>query len=291
MDHLRFFSGPGGVLLDDFVERSFQHQQQRQRWQEPWVGIFHHPPNFPTWLDPTAPLQAILKTPEFRASLPYLKGAIALSEHLGGWLRESLRCPVLVRKHPTEVPPTRFSMERWEVHTRQPLVQVGWYARNQRAIYQVDVPDSFHKIHLLQDRHWVARAVELTDTLSPHRNRPLRGQVDIMHEISNEHYDELLASSLIFNEYWDLSASNTVIEAIARSTPMVVNHHPALVEYLGAEYPLFFHEIRDVKAILRDRERIRSASDYLLAMDKSWLSGTSFAEDVISFVRGVARQY
>src|SRR5262249_43997780 len=159
--HLRPYSGTSGILLDDFVERSFQHPDQRQRWQGPWVGIFHHPPDLPSWLDPTAPIQAIVRTPEFQASLPYLKGAIALSEHLAGWRRAGRRGPVLVRKHPTEIPPTHFSIDRWESQPRRQLVQVGWYARNQRGIYQVDVPDTFRKIHLLQDRHWVARAIEL----------------------------------------------------------------------------------------------------------------------------------
>ena len=83
MERLRAYHHPAGILLDDFVERSFQHEASRQLWCEPWVGIFHHPPNLPEWLDPSAPIQAIFSTAEFTASLPHLRGAVALSEYLG----------------------------------------------------------------------------------------------------------------------------------------------------------------------------------------------------------------
>ena len=290
MRHLCLHNDPSGILLDDFIERSFQRPGRRQQWLEPWVGIFHHPPNLPVWLDPTAPPQAIFNVPQFLASLPHLQGAIALSEHLARWLRRTLRRPVLVRKHPTEIPSKHFSIERWHAEPRQKLVQIGWYARNQRAIYQVDVPKNFRKVHLLQDRHWVARAIKLTDEFSPHRNRPISGPVDVMREVDDEQYDDVLASSLVFNEYWDVSASNAVIEAIARSTPLVINRHPALVEYLGTSYPLFFYHISEVKEMLADTARIRAAWEYLRTMDKRWLCANRFAEDVIGFVRSVSQK-
>jgi hypothetical protein len=281
---LRHYHHPDAVVLDDFVERSFRDPATARPWREPWVGIFHHPPDLPAWFDPSARLQAIISTRAFRASLRHLKGAIALCEYSGNWLRTRLPCPVLVLKHPTEVATLAFSIAQWEARAR-PVVQVGWYARNVRAIFQVEVPEGFRKILLMQDRF--AKAIELTDQFSPHRKRPWSGEVDIVRRLTNLEYDELLASSLIFNEYWDVSASNTIVEAIARSTPLLVNRHPAIEEYLGRGYPLFFEELREVRGILADPARMREAWQYLLQMDKEWLSITNFARDVAGFVRSV----
>src|ERR1700683_4687578 len=203
VEHLRVFNRPDGVLLDDFVERSFQHTADRQRWREPCVGIFHHPPNLPEWLDPSAPIQTIISTAEFQASLVHLRGARALSEYLGGWLRTTLQCPVFVRNYPTAIPSSRFSIEEWEAQQKRRIVQIGWYARNHRAIYQVNVPEGFQKIHLLQDRPWVARAIERTDKFSPYRNQARVGDVDVVHEVNNSQYDYLMSSSVILNQYWD----------------------------------------------------------------------------------------
>jgi hypothetical protein len=285
--HLRKFHRPDGMLLDDFIERSFQDPATRQTWHEPWVGIFHHPPNLPRWLDADAPLQTIIDTTEFQASLPQLKGAIALSEYLGEWLRGKLRRPVLVRKHPGEAGMLKFSLERWEAQQKRRIIQIGWYARNHRAIYQVEVPDGYHKIHLLQGQPWIAEHIKRTDEFSPYRNRAWIGDVNVIDEVNNSQYDYLMASSLVLNQYWDVSASNTVVEAIARNTPMLVNRHPALIEYLGVDYPLFFDELSDVPKLLKDSARIRHSWRYLVEMDKHWLSVDSFTRDVVGFVQSV----
>jgi hypothetical protein len=286
MEQLRSFHHPQGMLLDDFVERTILTEGSPQGWQEPWVGIFHHPPNLPEWLDPSAPIQKIIARPAFQASLPNLRGAVALSEYLGGWLREALRCPVLVRKHPSEIPQLRFSLECFEAQRARRIVQVGWYARNHRAIYQVGVPRGFAKVHLL--RAGIGKLLERTDEFSPYRERTWVGEVEVLPKLSIPEYDELMASSVIFSEYWDVSASNVVVEAIARCTPLVVNRHPALEEYLGADYPMFYDDLREVQELLESPGRIRDAWGHLNEMDKSWLSARNFAQDISDFVQQVA---
>ena len=37
----------------------------------------------------------------------------------------------------------------------------------------------------------------------------------------------------------DASANNAVIDCIARATPLLVNPHPAVIEYFGADYPTY----------------------------------------------------
>jgi hypothetical protein len=284
MEHLRRLHDPDAILLDDFVERSFREDIVSRGWREPWLGIFHHPPNLPQWFDPEAPLQKIFATPAFRAGAPHLRGAIALSEHLAAWLRGNLACPVLVLKHPTPEAELHFSFERWN-QTRR-IIQVGWYARNIRAIYQLAAPDSFRKVHLMKDR--LKLAMERTDRFSPYRKRPWVGTVEQMPVVDDREFDELMASSVILCEYWDVSASNTVIEAIARSTPIFVNRLPALEEYLGAGYPLFFDHLDQVPSMLNDPARIRDASSYLNELDKSWMSVESFVREVARFVSSVS---
>ena len=112
-DYLKAAHDSGGMLLDDFVERTFQPGEGARPWTEPWVGIFHHPPNLPAWLDESACCDVFMATPAFRDSLPELRGAVALSEYLGHWLEAKLGVPTLVIKHPSEVPNRKFSLEEW----------------------------------------------------------------------------------------------------------------------------------------------------------------------------------
>lgn len=284
MQYLRNHCDPGGPLLDDFVERSFQHVYSRQQWNEPWVGIFHHPPGLPAWLDETAPLEAITATDAFRASLPWLKGAVALSGHLGEWLERRFGIPVLVLKHPTEIPPVRFSIDAFLDAERPGIVQVGWYARNTRAIYQLDAPAPFQKIHLLQRRPWVLAALDRLDTLSPFRGRPQTGEVVVIDELDNDAYDHLLTRNIVFNEYFAVSASNTIVETIARGVPSLVNRRPAVIEYFGAGYPLLFDNLEQAGAFLRDPKRLTAAAQWIAEIDLQWMDGRQFAEAVAHFV-------
>lgn len=285
VDALRSLHHENGVLLDDFVERTFQRQASATAWMQPWVGIFHHPPRLPAWLDESAPPSVYIASPAFQKSLRFLMGAVALSEYLGQWLRKTLDVPVLVLKHPTEVPETLFSFERCNDSPTKRLVQIGWYARNYRGIYQVAVPTGYEKLHLLQDRPWVREAHSRTDRHSPFRGRASIGATRILPRLDDSGYDALLSSSVVFAEYFDVSASNTIIECIARNTPIVVNRHPAIEEYVGKSYPLFYTCISQVQAMLDDPRRILAAHHALRSLDKQWLDVQNFSTDILSFTK------
>lgn len=53
-------------------------------------------------------------------------------------------------------------------------------------------------------------------------------------------YEELLSSSVVLLKLKGAGGCTTVIECIARNIPIVVNRLPALEEYLGKNYPLFY---------------------------------------------------
>ncbi len=273
-----------GTLLDDFVERSFAHLPKRKRpvWSEPWFGIFHHPPNFPAWFDPDAVPDTIFRQPKFVKSQRSLRGAICLSQYLADWLGTRLGVPTLALKHPSEEPPQKWSPALWEQSGRR-LVQVGWYLRNYRAIYQVATPPGIQKFHLRQNDPWVLQAMQATDAHAPTRTRPDVGTTAVLEPVSNDAYDALFASSVVFLELFDTSANNAVVEAIVRNTPIIVNRHPAVVEYLGAEYPLFYDDLAEVHELLRERT-VLAAHDYLRGLDKGEFAGEHFRDRLMEFI-------
>jgi hypothetical protein len=70
------------------------------------------------------------------------------------------------------------------------------------------------------------------------------------------------------------SASNVVVECIARSTPIITSRIPPVIEYLGADYPLYLDAIDpDLSSFT---EQIRGASQYLDRLDRDWMSYDSF---------------
>src|SRR5690606_1832304 len=116
----------------------------------------------------------------FQESLPHLRGAIALSEYLAGWLRTQLSVPVVAIKHPTDFTTAKFSWEAFAGNPEKKLVQVGWYLRNYRAIYQVRAPEWIKKIHLAQEGVTIKRARARTDAHPVYGTRPDIGEVTML---------------------------------------------------------------------------------------------------------------
>jgi len=270
------------IVLEDFAERTFCKIKNPRPWKTPWVGVFHHPPQMPSWFTQDTPPK-LLATPAFQESLPTLRGCIALSEHLGRWLRRKLALPTLVVKHPTEFPEQTFDIDAYLTNEKRKMVQVGWYLRNMRGIYQLPPPPNTEKIHLNQDAPWIKKAMGRVDKHSPFKGRK-QYPTTVLQRLPNAEYDALLAQSVVFLELFDSSANNAVVEAIARCTPIVVNRHPAVVEYLGADYPLFYDNIEDVADLVTD-DSVVAAHEYIKTMDRTEFHVDYFVQAIRDFLR------
>lgn len=116
--------------------------------------------------------------------------------------------------------------------------------------------------------------------------------VDIINYTDNNEYDKLLTENIIFINLIDASAINTVIECIVRNTPIVVNKHPAVVELLGENYPLYYqNEIHDqyllnkqIEHLLSGGFKIKNAHSYLSKMNKNKFMIQNFVYGLINVI-------
>jgi len=119
--------------------------------------------------------------------------------------------------------------------------------------------------------------------------------VDILEYTNNEEYDKLLEENIIFINLVDASAVNTVIECIVRNTPIIVNKHPAIIEMLGEEYPLYYDNDSDetinnqIKKLLENGNKIRKAHNYLSRMNKNRYMIQNFVFALIRLVFDLSR--
>ena len=47
-------------------------------------------------------------------------------------------------------------------------------------------------------------------------------------------------------DLWDTSANNTIHRGIQRAVPIIVKDHPAVREYLGNDYLLYFQDLNQI---------------------------------------------
>lgn len=107
------------------------------------------------------------------------------------------------------------------------------------------------------------------------------GSVEIIETLDNQSYDELLTQNIVFLNLTDGSAINTLIECVVRNTPIVVNRHPAVIEVLGENYPLYYNDISEVDGLLKNTLRIRDSHLYI----KNCLDKTPY--DINIFIEGL----
>ncbi|MHC5825361.1 MAG: tetratricopeptide repeat protein, partial [Nostoc sp.] len=85
----------------------------------------------------------------------------------------------------------------------------------------------------------------------------------VIQHIPDDEYDNLLSMNIAFVDLYDASANNAIIECIARATPLLVNPLPAVKEYLGEDYPMYFHTLKEAAEKALDTSLILETHQYL----------------------------
>ena len=86
--------------------------------------------------------------------------------------------------------------------------------------------------------------------------------VEVHNRLDNTEYDQIVSQSIVFLDLIDCSASNTIVECIARQTPILIRRLDPVVEYLGEEYPLYFTDLGEIPTLLTP-EKVCKARVYL----------------------------
>jgi hypothetical protein len=110
--------------------------------------------------------------------------------------------------------------------------------------------------------------------------------VEVVERLTDQEYDDLLSSNIVFLDLVDCSAVNTVLECVVRNTPLCVRRNATLEEVLGKDYPGFYDDLIEATLFLNDVAEIERCHAYLCDLDKSRLSLSRFVKDVQDVVHG-----
>ena len=316
----RFGDDGAPLVLDGFLDKTFHWSKElylelgKIPYRRPWVGFLHHTPT-PSYTKYNT--ESLVRDPAFVESLPQCKGIFVLSNSLAGWLREALgdSVPVHVLDHPTGFVARGFSLEDFFSNPQRSVVQVGGWLRDPYAIYDLKVNTKRMGVTKAalkgkaMDNYFLPPGLTVDDLISQDlpakpgavsgdrasfQNKFVEGlvatlrenqdSVEVMSELGNEEYDDLLSKNIVFLRLVDASASNTVNECIVRSTPVLVNRHPAMEEVLGKDYPFFYDSLAEAGDLATDAARIVQAHLHLLNLPKDRFSLETFLDNFAAIV-------
>lgn len=296
MSHLAAYHCKSGIYVDDFIEKTFSWEigeyyggfnKNKIPYNFPWVGILHNPPNVPDWFFKPHNPESILSRDLFKESLKTCRCLIVLSDYLKNWLSERVNVPVVSVKHPTPIPNKIWSYRKF-IKSEKRLVQLGYWLRDFDSICRIKVPNGFSKHIMPSDENMYKILVgymEASDSKSAWELKNKWANTSIVPRLSVDAFDDILTSSIVYLNLYDSSANNAIIECIARNTPILINKIEPVIEYLGPQYPLYFETEEEATSLLFDKRKIFDAHQYLKFMNKKWIRGEYFAQDLVNKVK------
>jgi glycosyltransferase involved in cell wall biosynthesis len=235
---------------------------ERRIIAEPWVGFIHQVPRHHLQWFPD--LERLLEDEYWKASAQNCLGLFALSTYVKDYL-QSAGCEIPIARilYPAEPTDRRFCPERFFARSSRRLLSGGEFLRNFQSFFDLNAPGFAKQLLVHEGFKW--QSVVPNDS------------VELLGRVPDDEYDALLEDSVVFLNLHDAPANTTVVECIARNTPILINRLPGVVEYLGEDYPFYYASLEEAEAKLQQPALIRETSQYLGASRmKAALTGESF---------------
>jgi hypothetical protein len=276
---LSFEHRNNATKFDGFLDSTFGNLREQNiklrniPYREDWIGIFHNPPCTPSFFVDGASPTSMIFSKAFQDSIPTCKGLYTLSEYHANLIRILIpNISVEVMYLPTENPIKIFNFDNFIKEPNKKLVNIGWWLRKLTSIYRIKVDENiYQKLRLLpsstnQSTSTIDRIIEIEkNCFTPVSTKEFQSVINMKYLLVKD-YDNLLTNSIVFVDMYDTSANNAVVECIVRATPILINRLPALVEYLGSDYPFYFDTLEEASKKLENNDLIQETHKYLLSL-------------------------
>jgi hypothetical protein len=263
-------------FLDGFLRKNYTN--------EPWVGFLHNVPHHPQHVDKYKihpGVSDLIQTRRWEKNYPYCLGIFTVSQHLKSFLNQHLDVPVSAIKHPIAFPNINFSYEKFINNQNKILLMTGHWMRRFESFYVLNA-DGYEKQILkcpgFDISHLQAELGKLCIDL---KFPQLMGGVSIIPYVTNEEYDLLHEENIVFLDLYNVAACNTILDCLARNTPLLIRKSAGAIEYLGNDYPFYYETLLEAKEKLQDFDLIRMTHEYLVQLDKTDLQLDYFVNQMV----------
>ena len=204
----------------------------------PWTGFLH--------ATPSEDIKKSFEKQSCKESMKNCLGIFTLSNYVKKFLNNVCDAPCESVKFAIATPKIMFDVKSLK-HKR--IAMIGHWMRKFESIYKINAP-GFQKS--------ILRCT----------NKQHDSSVNVIGYLNPDEYEQFLSNTIVFLDLEDASANNTVVECIVRATPIIINRLPAIEEYLGVEYPMFYDNLEEVQSLLSE-DKLLASHQYLMKLDKT----------------------
>lgn len=219
----------------------------------PWMGIVHGAVQTPS----ERCLEQHLKLYRWRKGEKTCRKLFTLCKHSAEWLSPLVPFPVDHLPFCATPATRQFDWDEFERNNLKRLVVVGGWLRNFAEA------DRTH-----------SKFLQVTMLGHPSSVHP------VIPRQSKEGYDELLSKNVAYLPLDDAAACTGLMDCISRDTPVIVRRLPAVVEYVGADYPLLYETVAEAVELSNSPDLIHAGHEHIRAIDKSRFSVETFIQEL-----------
>ena len=281
------------VLVDEFIERTFDWDYTFNNdkdlvlphHRQPWIGFIHNPIVIPKPFDiKQSPVNMCARLP-FILALKNCKGIFTLSYDLEESIRHLFtqygfeNIPIETLVHPTPLNVEEFNLDKF---LKKPQVTcLGYWLRNFETFWLLNTNMTKNVLlgRLPYAHQTYQKQKEMFNAKCKHAGEKTNGTIVVHRHLSNKEFDDYMTTTCGFLDLLDTSANNGVTDCISRNIPLLINCHPAIVEYLGEDYPLYFNTIQSANEKINNIELIKETYYYLKKLDKNKFDINTFISD------------
>jgi hypothetical protein len=274
---------PRSIDLVDSIEEWFLWGPRSVIRDTQWIGIAHWTvaADLPRHLHQSA-LDRILLDERFYQSSRYCVALVVMTHSLAVLVqdilsRQGLDIPVCVVHHPVAIA-TNTTL------TFDPVIDLPIVLSNASSVVllgqQYRRVASIHKLQTSRRKAWLPGIMHPGHLWNMLQNELPADNVTIADESvqttrldNHTDFDTFVRQNIIVLDLWAAVANNAILECLALQIPCLIRKLDGPVEYLGADYPLFFTTLDQVQASLDDEvvlsAKMLAAHFYLRNRDTS----------------------
>ena len=264
-DIITLYNKNNNIELIDLCEKFFI--LNNSKINKKWIGVTHLTPYSPKYTN-NLNIHELFNNINFKNSIKYCIKLIGLSDYLKTYVKNNIYNNIEIGKlyHPIKNVDKYFSLENYLNNNNKYIIQIGQQLRIFKTFLNLQFT-SHNKLWVCNKKDLVLKNLnnELDIKLNSYSELDdfLKKYDIIYKKLNNKDYDDLITKNIIFSHLYDVSANNTLLEAIVYKVPIVINKHPAIIEYLGTDYPLYYMDISELDDNFIKDDKIIDAYNYL----------------------------
>ena len=289
----KFHDPKADIIMDEFVERTFDWDYTFNNnkalvlphHKRDWIGVIHNPMIIPKpFVIKQSPVIMCARLP-FLLALNNCRGMYTLSSDLEESMRHLFmqygfdHIPIETLIHPTPLDVEEFKLDEY---LKDPQITcIGYWLRNFEPFWLLDTDMTKNVLlgRLPYAHQTYEKQLETFNLKTTFTGEKVKGNIIVHKHLENKEFDKYMTATVGFLNLIDTSANNGVTDCLSRNIPLLVNCHPAVVEYLGDDYPFYYNTLESANKKINDTQLIKDTYEYLKNLNKSRFSIRTFIKD------------